>query len=300
MIAVLCIMMTACGETSEAAVPTPSNASGNTVPADKPKEEQPKTETVPAEYTIKDYVVADNDQCQFKINEVKDKKGSAEFSVYCENRTEETNLMFAIDNCSANGCAIDPFWADTVAPGKKANGTFTFNKADLDLYGISSIDELRFELRIYDSDDWIDGKVVEEIFTVYPTGKAPDEVVYPRREEAPSDYPIEDNDDFRFVICESGEGTFWAYYLTVYAENKTDSNVMVTWRDVSVNGYMCDPFYAVTIPPHSCRYSDVTFSDTAFEENGIETVEEIEFELYVYDNDSWTTQYLYETYTYSP
>ena len=75
---------------------------------------------------------------------------------------------------------------------------------------------------------------------------------------------------------------------------------MVTWRDVSVNGYMCDPFYAVTIPPHSCRYSDVTFSEIAFEENGIEDVEEIEFGLYVYDNDSWTTQYLSETYTYSP
>ena len=38
----------------------------------------------------------------------------------------------------------------------------------------------------------------------------------------------------------------------------------------------------------------------AFEENGIGEVEEIEFSLNVYDEDSWMTDYLNETFTYKP
>ena len=302
MLLIFLIFMSSCGAsgTSDEKTPSvPESSSSAVKPAETPKQEQKDNEPE-ADYTLKDYVVADNEQCQFKINEVKDKKGTAEFSIYCENRTEDKTLMFSVENCVVNGCAIDPFWAGSVAPGKKANDTFTFSKTQLEQYDLSSVDELRFKLNVYDYDDWFADKFVEEEFIVYPTGKTEGEVTPVRRSDESTDVLIVDNDDLKYVICESGEGTFWAYYITVYMENKTDSPLMFSWRDVSVNGYMCDPFYATSVPAHSCFYSDVTFSTSAFEENGIGEVEEIEFSLNVYDEDSWMTDYLNETFTYKP
>jgi len=304
-----CIAMTACGSTENSSnsvnnvtetQAAESNASAEPSDSDSEAPKSQASSAAKADYTVKDYVVVDNDTCIFKINEVKDKKGSVEFSVYCENKTEETTLMFSVDNCAVNGCSIEPLWANSVAAGKKANDSIGFSAQELKLYGIETVDEFRFDLSVYDYDNWSAEKAVEDTFVVYPTGKNGEEVTYPRRGVTGSDIVFVDNDDMKVVITESGKGTFWAFYSTLYLENKTDNTLMFSWGDVSVNGFMCDPFFATTVPAHSCKYTDVTFSTTAFEENSIEEVEEIEFGLHVYDADSWLSEYLNDTFTYNP
>lgn len=107
-----------------------------------------------------------------------------------------------------------------------------------------------------------------------------------------------DNENCTFKITDIESDGDWGYTLKVYLENKTDKNLMFSWDDVSVNGFMCDPFWATSVQAGKKANSEISFSETDFEENGIENVENIEFKLSVYDDDNWDAAYLVdETFT---
>jgi len=83
------------------------------------------------------------------------------------------------------------------------------------------------------------------------------------------------------------EEGFWGYTLKVFLENKTDQELMFTVESVSVNGFMCDPFWAVSVAAGKKANEEISFSENDFEENGIASVEEIVLTLRVFDNEDW-------------
>jgi hypothetical protein len=103
-----------------------------------------------------------------------------------------------------------------------------------------------------------------------------------------------DDENCTFKVTKIDADNEWGYTLKVYAENKTDKNLMFSWDDVSVNGFMCDPFWATTVQAGKKTNSEISFSQTDFEENGIEDVETIEFTLSIYDDDDWEAAHLVE------
>ena len=64
---------------------------------------------------------------------------------------------------------------------------------------------------------------------------------------------------------------------------------------------MCDPYYATTLAPGKCCFSSITWSNNTLEENGISSIENIEFELSVTDYDDWFADpYCEEKITLTP
>ena len=109
-----------------------------------------------------------------------------------------------------------------------------------------------------------------------------------------------DDDNCTFKISAIEEDEIWGYTLKADLENKTDKNLMFSLENVSVNGFMCDPFWACSVQSGKKAKSDISFSETAFKELGIEKVEEIEFTLSVSDEDDWEAEDLInETFTYT-
>ena len=109
----------------------------------------------------------------------------------------------------------------------------------------------------------------------------------------------DDNITVKFTGAE--QDSLWGYTLKVYLENKTDKELMFSVDDVSVNGFMCDPFWASTVSAGKKANEKITFSEAAFAENGIEAVEEITFTLHVYDsNDLAADSLLKKTFTVNP
>ena len=266
--------------------------------------EQPAEEEKPKElaYTIENEIIVDNEYCALTVlsGEVK-KSGAPEFKLQMENKTADKTLMFSIDNVSVNGWMMDPFFASSVAPGKKSNDTLSFTGDDFKACGLTSADEISFDLRVYDSDDWMADNYVEDSFVIYPTGLTAEEVVIPERRAGANEMVIEDNDAFTFIILDTDPDNFWGYTLNAYLENKTDNTIMFSWDDVSVNGFMVDPFWATSVAPGSRKISEVNFSDSKLEENGIETVEDVEFGLRVYNYEDWLTDDIFKgTFTYNP
>ncbi len=88
-------------------------------------------------------------------------------NVYLENKTDKT-LMFSIDGASVNGFMADPFWAKTVAPGKRSNTTISWTESEFENSGITEVESISLPVRVYDSNDWMAEDVLNDTFTVTP------------------------------------------------------------------------------------------------------------------------------------
>lgn len=253
------------------------------------------------QYTLADATIVDNEYCAFTITSV-DPDNTWGFTVkaLCENKSE-MDLMFSWGDVSVNGYMIDPFWASEVAAGKKSNVEISFTNSNLQQCGISTVEEITFILSIYNSDDWMADKIVSSEYTAYPTGLTSDTISYQERASAVSDQIIVDNGYCTFIITSVEPDNIWGYTLNCYLVNKTDKSIMFSWNDVSVNGFMIDPYWAKEVAAGKRAYADVSFSTSGFTDNGIETVEDIEFKLRVYDSGNWTAEDMYnEIITYNP
>lgn len=240
---------------------------------------------VSAPITFEETVVVDNDACVIKITEIDpDAAFGFALSVYLENKTESTKLMFSVDNASTNGVTNDPFFAASVEAGKKSNETITFSNGDLaDIIG--DFTDIALAFRVYDSEDWLADPVAEPAIHIYPYGE--DKAVTYTRQSQETDTIIVDNDKVTAIITGYEKDAIWGYVANIYLVNKTDTNVMFSANDVSVNGFMCDPYFATTVNANTCAFDQISWSDESFAENKIEAVEEIELTLRAYDNENW-------------
>ena len=110
-----------------------------------------------------------------------------------------------------------------------------------------------------------------------------------------------DNDQFTVKITGIDPKGFWGYTLKVFLENKTDRELMFSTDDVSVNGFMCDPYWAVSVASGKKANEEISFSEGDFQKSGIEAVEQIVFTLCIYDsNDILADNLLEQTFTVKP
>lgn len=98
---------------------------------------------------------------------------------------------------------------------------------------------------------------------------------------------IIDNDDCTMKMVSIDSEGEWGYTWNVYLENKTDVELMFDLADVSVNGMMCDPYWAVTVEGGKAANEEIIWDLEQFEEYGIDDVTVVEFTLSVYNNDDW-------------
>lgn len=81
---------------------------------------------------------------------------------YLGNRTENM-LLYAWEDVSVNGCAIDPMFALEIPAGKQTYGNVSFFLGQLRDLGISDVEEISFRLNVTDS---ISGEaVLDQVFT---------------------------------------------------------------------------------------------------------------------------------------
>ncbi len=240
-------------------------------------------------------VIVDDENCTFTITAIEENNGYT-WDVYLENKTDK-NLMFSLDMVSLNGFMCDPYWATTVTAGMKSNDEINWYSSTLSESGVAdTVTAAEFELRIYDSDDWSADSLVDAVYTVYPHGEAAVQT-YTREAQA-DDNVLFDNEYATMVIVGVEPDSTWGYTLNVYLENKTDNAQMFSADDVSVNGFMCDPYWATSVAAGKKKYCTISWSDSKFEESNITEVETITMPVKVYNYDDWTVDdYIDETFT---
>ena len=278
----LLLSLAACG--SEAAPETQVPTAAPTEPTETPAEEPTLAPTEPAEVISEELVLVDNENLTFIVKGFSDNAHlGLEMQVYCENKTDRS-MMFSLDGVSVCGIMYDPFWALEVSAGKKANDTIYFDTFALAEMGIESVDEISFRLYATDFDDWLANPYVNEPFTVYPTGKTAEMVVYPEYQHKNGETVLMDTEDLLFIVEKVSDTDADFYTLECYIVNRTDRDLILSWDTVSVNGFMVDPLWATGILAGKQLYTDISFLMEDLKEQGIETVTDIELTLWAGDD----------------
>ena len=110
--------------------------------------------------------------------------------------------------------------------------------------------------------------------------------------EEPAEIVVVDNETLTFKVTGVDNDNEWGYILEVFIENKTDMDLSVSWDQVVVNGYLCDPFWGMVIPAGAKANEEIIFYEgegTDMDANGLTPadVETIDFTLMVLENDNW-------------
>ncbi|MCD7809603.1 MAG: hypothetical protein LUH02_09685 [Erysipelotrichaceae bacterium] len=249
------------------------------------------TEASDNEITFTELTVVDNDDCSIVINGI-DEDGFWGYTLTAEleNKSEDVTYMFSVESASVNGVMSDPLFASEVAAGKKSNEEISFiSDTTLEENGIDEFTDIELTFRVYDSDDWEEA-VANETVHVYPYGE--DKATTFTRESQDTDNVLVDNDEVTVIVIGYDPDDTWGYGVNLYLVNKTDTEVMFSVDDASINGYMIDPFYATTVSAGKCAFSTISWYDTDLEDNGIEDIEEIEFKLTAYDDENYEDYYV--------
>ena len=281
----IAILLAGCGSSSGSSTPAASN---------------PVETTSAPEVKFEEVTVVDNDECAIKITDIDaDNMWGDTLKVYLENKNDEKTYMYSVVSASVNGIEVDPLFANKVAAGKKANKEINFMDDDLKKNGIEFTD-IAMTFQVYDSNEWADyEEVARETVHVYPLGEE-NATLFVREEQA-SDQVLIDNEKCKATVIGTENDSILGYTLNLYLENKSDSSVMFYVEDVSVNGYMIDPFWARSVSAGNVAFSDMSFSTSAFEENNIETVEAIELTIRAYNYEDYSAnEYAKETVTINP
>ncbi|MGM9641761.1 MAG: hypothetical protein ACI3XI_00995 [Eubacteriales bacterium] len=252
------------------------------------------------EITFSELVAIDNGKCFIKVTEIDPYNiWGYTLKVQLENKSTDKTYMFSVESAAINGIQCDPFFATEVAAGKKANKEISFTNSALEESGIEDYTDIELTFRVYDTDDWMADDVAKETIHIYPYGE--DKVVKYVRASQASDNVIIDNQYVTVIVTGYEDDDIWGYTVKLFLLNKTDKNIMFSVDDVSVNGYMADPFFAKTVSAGKCAFSSMSWSDTTLENNGITAIKEIEFILRAYDEDNWLADdFVNKTVTLKP
>ena len=286
LVLVLALGMCACGSDGG------SDGTDKKTAAETPAQEQKQDNTAEAPETaavpeIEETVVVDNELCAITITGIEeDKIWGTELKVRLENRSDSLNLMFSLTDAAVNGVSSTALLAETVAPGKKSNTSITLFNSDFKPEDIGGLTDIELAFRVYNSDDWTADDTANAKIHIYPYGE--ENAVRFVRESQPDDVVLLDNEAVTVIATGSTDGGLLSGFgLELYLVNKTDRNLMFTADDVSINGYMADPFWANGVGAGHSAFTEMSWLKSSLEENGITDVEDVELTLRIYDSDDW-------------
>ncbi len=242
------------------------------------------------DYELNDYVLFDEDTCSMTINDITiDNDWGVMLNVTCENKTEDHVQMFTLGNASVDTYLIDPFWADEVEAGASHESSIAFSIEEMESYGITSADEICFDLTVFDSNDFSAEPFYADSFTIYPTGLSEGDVFIPEYVPAEDAQALVQDDRLSFIYEYSEKDDFWGYALYVYLDNRTDLTLKYALSEVKVNGVDCDPFWQTVVAPD--RRGRVRIAFFALEDLGVTgDVTDVSFRLTVSDNNDWEAE----------
>lgn len=270
---------------SDTSAPQESPDSESTAPSESETTAPSETEATEPPTAFKEITVVDNDACAIRITEL-DPNGrrGCTLKVNLENKSTDKTYMFSVAGASVNGVQTDPFFASEVAPGKKSVDSISFSDDVLKDNGIDFTD-IEIIFRAYDSNDWSADDVAQETVHVYPYGEDKAELF--ERTPQSTDNVIVDNEYVTATVIGYEKDNRGNYEALLFLQNKTDTEVMFSVDEASVNGFMVDPFWATSVLPGKCAFDSISWSHRSLEESGITEIEEIEFLFRAYDNDDW-------------
>ncbi|MGI6315157.1 MAG: hypothetical protein ACOX17_00500 [Christensenellales bacterium] len=266
----------------------PSAEEADTPETENPEDEGPAAEAaVPEEISFEEMVVIDNDECCVKITALTLVDTYAyELDVLLENKSGEKAYVFSTEGGAVNGVEYDLFLYKEVAPGKAETDAIFILLNTLEDTGITGYSDFELTFKVYDPEDLEADPVARVTTHVYPYGKEKAAVFV--RKNQPTDTVLFDDENVTvIVIGYEKDNPDWGFIVHLYMVNKTDNTLLFAEDNASVNGFMCDPYWAREVRPGKVAFSSMFWFKETIEALDITEVEEIEMLFSIYDADDW-------------
>ena len=236
------------------------------------------------ETTVEEQVLLDRDGIKVTLLSL-DYDGwfGPELSLLVENDSQKDVTVQALD-LSVNGAMISGYLYSQVASGKKANETITLSDTDLSDAGIETIQTVEFYFNVFDPESW--ETLFDTDFVMITT-------------DAPASFTQTFDDSGSVILNQDGiriivqgldtTDSLWGCDVKLVVENNSGKTVLLVAEDVSVNGFMIDPYFSCELPSGKIAFERMSFMQDDLDDSGIESVETIELSFIVYDYESWDT-----------
>ena len=201
-------------------------------------------------------------------------------SLLVENESDK-NVTVSTQNLCVNNMVFSSYLYADVNSGKKVYEDLHLYESDLKNMGITAIGTIEFTLDIYETDtyDDIDESDVIKLVIDYKVSVVPvisgDKLFSKNGFSVYAQAPISEDDDY------------YTYVKRLLVVNESNKNVYVRCQDVSVNGFMIDPYCSTTVPAGKAGYTNLYFSNDELEKNKIKSIEEVELYFAVQDSDTY-------------
>jgi hypothetical protein len=95
------------------------------------------------------------------------------------------------------------------------------------------------------------------------------------------------------------ENSFWGTAILLYCENTSGQNVGISVENMSINGFMMTPYYTAEVYDGKKSIDEITILSSELQDNGIESIEEVELKFHLYNVDTYETIADSDTITFS-
>lgn len=216
---------------------------------------------------------------------------SDDISLLIENNGTE-DVAVTCDALIVNGYMMNDFFSSTVAAGKKANETIDISSGQLKSAGIDNVGQIEVYFRFYDPDSY-DDIFKTDCITIKTSNY--DQMDITANDDGQELY---NSNGVRIVGKFLNEDTIWGTAVVLYIENNNDFNVCVQCEDMSINGFMVNPVFSSTIYADRKIIDDITIFSSDLEDNGIDSVEDIELKFKAYNVDTYDDVFETEPITF--
>lgn len=233
--------------------------------------------------TIEEQLLIEQDGIKITATEyVKDSIWGDGIKLLLENNSDKT-VMVGCNALIVNNYMITDLFASEVAAGKKANETMYLSSSALNAAGIDVVGQVEVYFHVYDSSSY-DTIFDSECITIRTSE-------YANMDITPDDAGAElyNAGGIRIVGKTVDEDSFWGTAIVLYCENTSGKNVGISVEEMSINGFMMNPLFSTTIYDGKMSIDDITIFSSDLEENGIESIEEVELKFHIYDADTYST-----------
>ena len=237
------------------------------------------TSSVP---TIEEQVLIDTNGIKITAKEyLTDKIWGDGIKLLIEN-SSDTDYTVGCDALIVNDYMITDLFSSKVAAGKNANETMYLSSTGLKAAGIESVGKV--EMYFHASDAQYNMVFKNEYAEIHTSE-------YDNMDTTPNDAGTElySADGIRIVGKTVDENSFWGSAILLYIENNSGKSVGINVDDMSINGFMITPYFSTTVYDGKKALEDITILSNQLEENGIESIDNVELKFHIYSSDTYET-----------
>lgn len=188
------------------------------------------------------------------------------------------NITVQSRNASVNGAMVESNFTLDIPAGESREDTVRFSESDLEIYGITVVNELEFGILISDSQNWETVVSAEQIRVV--TSAEPVET------ELLADYSEEVYNRGGIRICAKKEKQALSplgVKIFFGIENNTERSLKVQTRQVAVDGTALSSAFSSQLLPQKTSVGELSFSEWELSSLNVEGAKQVSFRFVITD-----------------